>query len=134
MLKGRRNRARIGGAVDRQGDRVAILDVAAHRAGDRDVAAGLGRIEDVVGVMSSSVMVAAPWCRRCRLGRRRRGAVAGRIGGGDARLDGRSGSAARSLPATSMLKTCRRPAGIGRAVHRQGDRVAAPGRRRRPCR
>ena len=31
------NRARIGGAVDRQGDRVAILDVAADRAGDRNV-------------------------------------------------------------------------------------------------
>ena len=43
------DRAGIGGAVDRQGDGVAALDVAADRAGDRDGAAGFGRIDDVVG-------------------------------------------------------------------------------------
>ena len=103
------DRARIGGAVDRQGDRVAILDVAAHRAGDRDRAAGLGRVEDVVGGDGIERDGRRWSCRRCRLGRLAVVAVAGRVGGGDAGLDGRVGSAARSLPATSMLKTCRRP-------------------------
>src|SRR5262249_61227214 len=39
----------VGVAVARQGAGVAVLHVAAHRAGDRDVAAGLGGIDRVVG-------------------------------------------------------------------------------------
>ena len=44
-----RDRAGVGRAVHRQGDGVAALDVAADRAGDRDGAAGFGRVDDVVG-------------------------------------------------------------------------------------
>ena len=49
MLKRQPHQAGIVSAVDRQGDGVAILDVAADRAGHRNRAAGLGRVDDVVG-------------------------------------------------------------------------------------
>ena len=49
----------IGDAVDRQGDGVAVLDVAADRAGDRHAAAGLGALTMLSAVMASSVMLAA---------------------------------------------------------------------------
>ena len=54
-----RDRAGVGHAVDRQGDGVAVLDVAADRAGDRDGAAGFRRVDDVVGGDGVSVMVGA---------------------------------------------------------------------------
>ena len=124
MLKDRRNRARIGGAVHRQGDRVAVLDVAADRAGDGDVPPASAALRMLSGVMASTVMVAGWWCRRCRVARRRSVAVAGRVGGGDAGLDGGVGVGSESLPATSMLKDRRNRARIGGAVDRQGNRVA----------
>ena len=119
--------AGIGRAVDRQGDGVAVLDVAADRAGHRDRAAGLRCIDDVVGgdgVRRSGSP--SPWCRQCRAW----SSVAVTV------LPAASvvvtlastvwsASAARSLPATSMLKVAAGDrAGIGGAVDRQGDGVA----------
>ena len=49
----------IGGAVDRQGDRVAVLDVAADRAGDRHVPPASAALTMLSAVMASSVMLAA---------------------------------------------------------------------------
>jgi hypothetical protein len=44
------HQAGVGGvAIDRQGDGVANLDVAAHRAGHRNRPASLRRVDDVVG-------------------------------------------------------------------------------------
>ena len=44
------HQAGVGGvAVDRQGDGVANLHVAAHRAGHRNRTASLRRVDDVVG-------------------------------------------------------------------------------------
>ena len=93
--------AGVGVAVDRQGDGVAVLDVAADGAGDRHRAAGLGGIDDVVGGDGGERdRGRRPRCRPYRLGVGRRGAVAGGVGGGDAGIDRGVASAARSLPAT----------------------------------
>ena len=66
------NQAGIGGAVDRQGDGVAVLDVAAHRAGDRNVAGRLGGVDDVVGRdgVERDGGRRAPWFDRVGLARR----------------------------------------------------------------
>ena len=58
MLKVAGDRAGIGGAVHRQGDDVAVLDVATDRAGHRHGAAGLRRVEDVVGGDGVEAMLA----------------------------------------------------------------------------
>ena len=72
---------------------------------------------------------------RVGLGVRRRAAVARRVGRGDAGLDGEVGIGHQVAPATLMQKVLPADrAGVGRAVHRQGDGVAVLRRRRRPCR
>ena len=120
------DRAGIGGAVDGQGDDVAALDVAADRAGDGYGAAGFRRVEDVVGGdgidgdagRDGGVDIVEMGCRRRR-------AVAGRVGGADAGVDGMVGVgrqvAAGNVDAEGSAGD---RAGIGGAVDRQGDDVA----------
>ena len=122
-----RDRAGIGGAVHRQRDNVAILDVAADRAGDGHGAAGFRRIDDVVG--GDGVDRDAGRDRgvdTVELGRRRGRAVAGRVGGADAGVDGVVGIG-RQIAAGDVDAEggARDRAGIGGAVDRQGDDVAA---------
>ena len=121
------DRAGIGGAVHRQGDDVAILDVAANRAGHRDGAAGFGRIEDVVGgdgVHRDAGCTAG--IHDVELGCRRGRAVAGGVGGADAGVDGMVGIrrqiAAGDVDAEGRARD---RAGVGGAVDCQGDGVAA---------
>ena len=122
------DRAGVVGAVDRQGDGVAALDVAADRAGDRDRAAGLGRVDDVVGgdgVERDAGRIGR--CRPCRSGCPSpcRALPAASVVVTLASTV-RSASATRSLPATLMLKVPPDDrAGVVGAVDRQGDGVAA---------
>ena len=122
------DRAGVGVAVDRQGDGVAALDVAADRAGDRHRAAGFRGVDDVVrgdGV-EREARRRRRGVNRVALGRRRRGAVAGGVGGGDAGVDGMVGIgreiAAGDVDAEAAAAD---RAGVGVAVDRQGDGVAA---------
>ena len=128
--------AGVGDAVDDQGDGVAVLDVAADRAGDGNRAAGLGRIDDVVGGDGVDVIEAGDrGVDAVGLGVGGRGAVAGRVGGGDAGIDGGVGIGGQVGAGDVDARSRRRDrAGVGDAVDDQGDGVADPGRRRRPCR
>ena len=104
------DRAGIGHAVDRQGDGVAVLDVAADRAGHRHGGGGLGRIEDVVGgdgverdarrhggVDSVGLVVG------------RAGGIARRVGGGDAGRHGGVGIGQEVAAEDIDAERCRRP-------------------------
>jgi len=119
--------AGIGIAVDRQGDGVAAVHVAADRTGDGDRSAGFGRVDGVV--RGDGVDRNAGRCRgtdSVELARRRRRRVAGRVGGADAGVDGMVGIgsqiAAGDVDAEGSAGD---GVGIGRAIHRQGDDVAA---------
>ncbi len=118
-----------GLAVHGQGNGVAHLHVAAHATGHRDLLAGFGGVDHVVG---GDVGVQGDGrCRRgdvdaVTLGVAGSGAVAGRIGGGDCGVDGLVGIryqvATRYVDAEGLVGQYQ--TGEGLAVHGQGNGVA----------
>src|SRR5262249_24771544 len=121
------HRARVGGAVDRQGDGVTVVHVAAHDRKSRDEGDRLGGVDRVIsreGVESDARGMQGR-VDGVALGGGGGGAVECRVEGGDAgihRVVGIGGQVAAGNVDAERAASLHR-AGVGVAVDHQGDGV-----------
>ena len=121
------HRAGVGDAVDRHGHRVAVLDIAAHRAGHRYVAAGFRDVDDIVhrDRIERDARRRRNLIQRVELGVARRRAVARTVRRGHAGVHRQVAvgqqAAARDVDAE---RAAGHRAGVVDAVDRHGHRVA----------